>query len=196
MKHLLPAVALGLLMAGAAACRQDMQDQPKLEPLEGSAFFDDGRAARPIPPHTIARGQLVTDELMATGKRGGKFVDVFPAAVSRETVNRGEDRYNIYCTPCHDRTGNGRGMIVQRGFPRAASFHEQRLRDAPPGYLFNAITVGFGRMPSYAAQIPVADRWAIVAYVRVLQLSQGATLADVEPAKRALLEAQSGNARE
>jgi mono/diheme cytochrome c family protein len=192
----LQALVLGVLLLSGLGCRRDMQDQPRLEPFEGSTFFDDGRAARPIPPHTIARGQLVTDELAATGKRAGKFVDVFPSAVTRETIARGEDRYNIYCTPCHDRTGSGRGLVVQRGFPRAASFHESRLREAPPGYLFNAITNGFGVMPSYAGQIPLADRWAIVAYVRVLQLSQGATLADVEPAKRLLLEAQAGATRE
>ena len=185
-------VVVACAAVAASACRRDMQDQPKLKPLKHSSFFDDGRAARPIPPHTIARGQLVDDELYLTGKHAGQFVDLFPAPITREMIDRGQQRYGIYCTPCHDRTGSGRGMIVQRGFPRAASFHEKRLREAPQGYIFNTITNGFGVMPSYATQIPVADRWAIVAYVRVLQLSQNATLADVEPAKRALLEAQPG----
>lgn len=193
------ALSLALLcvaVLGTAACRRDMQDQPKIRPGRHSEFFEDGRGGRPIPAHTIARGQIVDDELYFTGKQNGQFVDVFPAPVTRDMVDRGQQRYDIYCTPCHDRTGGGRGMIVQRGFPRAASLHDQRLRDAPPGYLFNTITNGFGVMPSYATQIPVADRWAIVAYIRVLQLSQNAGLADVEPGKRALLEAQPGNERE
>lgn len=189
-------VLISAAVLGTGACRRDMHDQPKLEPLEQSSFFDDGRASRPIPPHTIARGQLTGDEFYSTGKTNGRFVDAFPAEVTREMLERGEQRYNIYCTPCHDRTGTGRGMIVQRGFPRAPSFHDKRLREAPPGYIFNAITNGFGVMPSYATQIPVDDRWAIVSYIRALQLSQSATLADVEPAKRQLLEAQPGKERE
>ena len=183
------------LAAATSACRQDMHDQPKYEPLEGSAFFADHRAARPIPPDTVARGQLNLDEHYFTGKVAGRFADTFPMPVTRAVLERGHERYDIFCSPCHDRTGSGRGMIVQRGFPRAASYHEQRLRDAPPGYFFNAMTNGFGVMPSYATQVPVDDRWAIAAYIRALQLSQHASLEDVEPLKRALLS-QSGDVRE
>jgi mono/diheme cytochrome c family protein len=165
-----------------------MHDQPKLEPLEGSPLFADGRAARPIPAGTVARGQLVEDPYYFAGKAGAKFAEAFPMPVSRALLERGRERYDIFCSPCHDRTGSGRGMIVQRGYPRATSYHEDRLRKAPPGYFFNAITAGFGVMPSYAKQIPPDDRWAIVAYIRALQLSQHASLEDVEPAKRALLE--------
>jgi mono/diheme cytochrome c family protein len=172
-----------------------MHDQPKYQPLEGSQFFADQRASRPVPPDTVARGQLNVDEQFYTGKVGGKFADTFPMTVTRAMLDRGRERYEIYCSPCHDRTGSGRGMIVQRGFPRAASYHEPRLREAPPGYFFNAMTNGFGVMPSYATQIPADDRWAIVAYIRALQLSQHASLDDVEPLKRALLS-QSGDVHE
>jgi mono/diheme cytochrome c family protein len=176
--------------AWAPACRQDMHDQAKYEPMERSGLFADQRAARPVPAGTVARGQLQVDEHYFTGKVGGRLAETFPAPVTRETLARGQERYDIFCSPCHDRTGSGRGMIVQRGFPRAASFHEKRLRESPPGHFFNAVTNGFGVMPSYRTQIPVDDRWAIVAYIRALQLSQHAALDDVEPLKRALLEEQ------
>jgi mono/diheme cytochrome c family protein len=186
-----PVAAVALAAAAlVAACRQDMHDQPKYEPMERSELFPDQRAARPLPEGTIARGQLELDEHYFTGKVGGKLVETFPAPVTADTVARGRERYDIYCSPCHDRTGTGRGMIVQRGFPKPASFHEERLREAPAGHFFNAMTNGFGVMPRYATQIPVQDRWAIVAYIRALQLSQHALLDDVEPLKRALLQEQ------
>ncbi|RMD85940.1 MAG: cytochrome c [Candidatus Dadabacteria bacterium] len=186
-------LAVAALVAASAllgACRQDMHDQPRYEPLEQSRFFSDQRAARPLPEGTVARGDLREDDLLYRGKIGGKFADRFPFPVTREVLERGRERYDIYCSPCHDRTGSGTGMIVRRGYLQPPSFHIERLRKQVPGYFFNAITNGFGKMPSYAMQIPVRDRWAIVAYVRALQLSQHATLADVPPAERVALEAE------
>ena len=180
----------GALLALLAACRQDMHDQPKLEPLEPSRFFDDQRASRPIPPGTVARGHLEADTALYAGVVGGAMVEEFPFAVSHETLARGRERYDIFCSPCHDRTGGGRGMIVQRGFKQPPPLHDARLRDVPAGYLFQVIGNGFGVMPGYAAQVPARDRWAIAAYVRALQLSQHATLADVPEARRAELEKQ------
>ena len=173
-----------------------MHDQPKVEALEPSGFFRDGRSARPLVEGTVARGHLDADVPFHTGTADGGWVHDLPLPLTRPLLVRGRERYDIFCSPCHDRTGSGRGMIVQRGFPRAASYHEQRLRDAPPGYFFNAMTNGFGVMPSYATQIPPEDRWAIVAYIRALQLSQHASLDDVEPLKRTLLEAQGDEGRE
>ncbi len=192
----LTAMLLAALLE-TAGCRQDMHDQPKYEPLEYSSFFDDGRASRPIPAGTVARGQLLADSHYAAGKVDGAFVTTFPRAVDRAMLERGRERYDIYCSPCHDRTGSGDGMIVQRGYQRPPSLHEARLRSAPVGQLFAAISEGFGVMPSYATQIPVDDRWAIVAYIRALQLSQHAELDDVAPGKRALLppEAHRGGER-
>jgi mono/diheme cytochrome c family protein len=165
-------------------CRQDMHDQPKYRPGRASSFFADGRASRPLVADTVARGHLDDDTLLATGKSGDAFADQFPFPVTRAELQRGQERYNIYCSPCHDRTGSGGGMIVLRGYRRPPAFHIDRLRQQPAGYFFDVITRGFGVMPSYAEQIPVHDRWAIVAYVRALQLSQHATLDDVPPAER------------
>jgi Cytochrome C oxidase, cbb3-type, subunit III len=172
-----------------ASCRQDMHDQPKHEPLEASPFFMDGRASRPLVPGTVARGQLREDTHLYEGKIGSKPAETFPFRVTLQVLQRGQDRYNIYCTPCHDRIGNGEGMVVRRGFRRPPSYHIDRLRQAPPGYFYDVITNGFGAMQDYAAQIPVRDRWAIVAYVRALQLSQNAALSDVPEAERRTLQA-------
>ncbi len=180
-------LAAGALVLLAAGCRQDMHDQPKYQPLEASAFFADGRASRPRIPGTVARGRRDDDALLVSGKQDGKLAEVFPAPVTKAVLDRGHQRFDVYCSPCHDRTGSGRGMIVMRGYKQPASFHEERLRTSAPGYFFDVITNGFGVMPSYAAQIPVADRWAIAAYVRALQLSQHATLADVPEAERQAL---------
>ena len=180
-----------LLLATAVllgACRRDMQEQPKYKPLRASAFFDDGRASRPLVPDTVARGHLETSTVERTGKVGADWVREAPVPRTLAVLARGHERYDIYCAPCHDRVGTGGGMIVLRGFRRPPSFHSERLRQAPDGYLFDVITHGFGVMPSYAAQVPVADRWAIVRYLRALQRSQWATLADVPPAERARLE--------
>ncbi|MBI2833361.1 MAG: cytochrome c [Acidobacteria bacterium] len=167
-----------------------MQDQPKYEPLEQSDFFADGRAARPIIDGTVARGHLNDDEVLYTGKDGGAPVEAFPVAISHETLERGRERFDIYCAPCHDRLGNGDGMIVRRGYRRPPSLHVDRLRAAPPGHFFDVMTNGFGAMPDYRHQISVPDRWAIVAYIRALQLSQRATIADVPAGRRRELERQ------
>jgi len=190
IRHPLSAISVVLLLSGAG-CRQDMHDQPKYKPLKASKFFADGRGSRPLVPGTVARGHLDDDVLLYTGKTDNGFATTFPGPVTAATLARGEERYNIYCTPCHDRVGGGNGMIVQRGYRRPPSFHIDRLREAPPGYFFDVISHGFGVMPSYAEQVPVTDRWAIVAYVRALQLSQHATLADVPPAEQSRLTANA-----
>jgi len=169
------------------ACRQDMHDQPRYEPLEKSAFFEDGRSARPFVEGTVARGQLRLDDHFYTGKVNGELVTTLPFAATQEVLARGQERYNIFCSPCHDRVGNGTGMIVQRGFRQPPSFHIDRLRQAPAGHFFDVMTNGFGTMYSYADRIAPKDRWAIVAYIRALQLSQNATLEDVPAAERSKL---------
>ncbi|MDZ7289037.1 MAG: cytochrome c [candidate division KSB1 bacterium] len=168
-----------------------MHNQPKYKPLRGSNTFEDGRSARPLVEGTVARGHLRTDEDFYTGKINGEFVTALPFAVTKDSLKgilvRGQERYDIYCSPCHDRVGTGRGMIVQRGFRQPPSFHIDRLRQAPVGYFFDVITNGFGAMYSYADRIPARDRWAISAYIRALQLSQNATLHDVPAAERSKL---------
>lgn len=182
-------VALLALAPVAAACRMDMHDQPKYQPYEKSTFFPDQRAARPVIDGTVARGHLNEDRWFYEGRGpANETVAELPSPVTAEALRHGRERYDIYCSPCHDRTGSGNGMIVQRGYIKPTSFHDDRLRSAPVGHFFNAMTNGFGVMPSYAAQIPPADRWAIVAYVRALQLSQNATQADVPPDAQAKLD--------
>lgn len=171
------------LLVSLAACRQDMHDQPRYEPLEASAFFEDGRSARQPVTGTVARGQLQADTHFYTGRVNGEPVTTFPFQITQEVLKRGQERYNIFCSPCHDRVGNGEGMVVRRGFRRPPSFHIDRLREAPVGHFFDVITNGFGAMYDYAARIPPRDRWAIIAYIRALQFSQRATLADVPEAE-------------
>jgi len=182
--------ALSALLAAAAAagCRQDMHDQPRYEPFEASDFFDDGRSARPLVVGTVARGFLNEDQHLHRGRIGGELADRFPFAVDRTVLERGRERYGIFCAPCHDAAGNGNGVIVQRGFKHPPSFHIQRLREAPPGWFFEVITKGYGAMYDYADRVPPADRWAITAYVRALQRSAHASLADVPQAQRDELE--------
>jgi len=175
------AAAFAMLAGG---CRLDMHVQPKYKPYAATAFFDDGRSERPPVPGTVARGHLRLDELLYTGKENGVTADKFPFEITRADLERGRERYNVYCSPCHDYTGSGRGMIVQRGFPPPSSFHIDRLRAAPAGYFFDAITNGFGSMYSYAARVEPEDRWRITAYVRALQLSRQATIQDVPSGKR------------
>lgn len=195
-----------LLLLTAAGCRRDMQDQPKIKPLRGTTFFRDGLGSRQPIQGTIPRGYLRSDTELFTGKRTGAQgatatpapqqttgaagsqtntypddIDTFPLPVTSEVVQRGRERYDIFCSVCHGMTGNGDGMIVRRGFRRAASFNDDRLRQAPVGHFFDAITNGWGAMPSYAAQIPVQDRWAIVAYIRALQVSQQNPAAGTSP---------------
>jgi len=166
----------GLSLAG---CRQDMHDQPRFKPLAQSDFYSDLRSARPPVEGTVARGQLHEDSYLYTGKVGNSPGDYMPFPVTEEVLSRGRERFDIYCAPCHSRLGDGNGMIVQRGFRTPPSYHTERLRKAPLGYFFDVMTNGFGAMPEYASQIPPRDRWTIVAYIRALQLSQGATNADV-----------------
>jgi len=182
------AAAVFLAMA-SVACRQDMHDQPRFIPLRPSGFFDDGRSERPLIEGTVARGHLNDDTVFYTGKGpDGKPVDTFPFPVTKEVVERGQQRFNVYCSPCHDRTGNGNGMVPQRGFRHPPSYHTDFLRQVPNGFIFDIITNGFGAMQDYSAQVPPRDRWAIVAYIRALQLSENATINDVPPDQRANLE--------
>jgi len=194
-----------------ASCRMDMHDQPKMKPYRSSTFFSDGLSTRPRVEGTIPRGFLMTDSEYFTGKKLGRGsatpgsspapvaaapggvapigaaaypddVEVFPIPVTKELVHRGKERYEIFCSACHGYTGNGDGMIVRRGFRRAAAFNDDRLRQAPVGHFFDAITNGWGAMPSYAAQVPVQDRWAIIAYIRALQLKHEDQQSQVSPA--------------
>ena len=184
-KKLLTALALTAVMV--VGCRQDMHDQPKVRPYRESQFFPDGLSARPVVPGTVARGQLREDDALYLGKVGGKPVEQFPFAIDRATIERGRDRYDIYCSPCHDRVGNGQGVVVRRGYRRPPSFHADRLRLAPVGYYYEVITNGFGVMPGYASQVPVHDRWAIIAYLRALQLSQHVAVATLPKADADIL---------
>ena len=179
-------LAAGLLAAG---CRQDMHDQPKYKPFAKSDFFADRRSARPLVDGTIARGHLRDDAVLYTGKAAGKPVDAFPVAVTAAVMARGQERFDIFCSPCHGRTGAGDGMIVRRGYRKPPTFHQDRLRQAAPGYTFDVITNGFGAMPDYAQQIPVGDRWAIVAYIKALQRSQNAAVGSVPAEARTALDA-------
>jgi hypothetical protein len=188
------AVAAVLLAAAIVGCRQEMYDQPRYKPLGKSDFFSDHREARPLPPGTVARGHLAADTALYEGKVGGQLITRFPLPVTSELLARGHQRYDIFCAPCHDRTGSGTGMVVRRGYRPPPSFHIDRLRDAPVGHFFDVMTNGFGAMPDYRAQIDVGDRWAIVAYLRALQLSQHATLSDVPQGERVNLEAQAPKA--
>ncbi|MCA1584005.1 MAG: cytochrome c [Acidobacteria bacterium] len=176
-----------LVIAAAGGCRQDMHDAPRYEAYEASATFSDGRASRAAPIGTVARGWLREDEAVYTGKVNGEFVEAFPFAISHDDLVRGRERFNVYCTPCHGRLGDGNGMVVQRGLRQAASYHQERLRAERVGYFFDVITNGFGAMQGYAEQVPVHDRWRIIAYLRALQLAQNATVADVPADRRSEL---------
>ena len=178
-----------LLCLAAAGCRQDMHDAPRYEPLEASMFFGDGRGSRMLVANTVPRGALRQDEHLYAGKIDGQLADVFPMPVTADVMARGRERFNVFCSPCHGRTGQGNGMVVQRGFRAPPSFHDERLRTAPAGYFFDVMTHGFGAMSDYAAQVPVADRWAIAAYIRALQFSQRATVDDVPADRRGALDA-------
>jgi mono/diheme cytochrome c family protein len=170
------AMAATLVLAG---CRQDMQDQPKFFPQRGTDFYADGRSVRPQVANTVARNQLHEDGYFYTGMNAGKEGDALPFPVTMQVLERGQERYNVYCTPCHSRVGNGGGMIVQRGYSPAGDLTGDRLSAAPLGHYFNVMTNGYGDMPDYAAQLTPADRWAVAAYLRALQLSQNAKRSDV-----------------
>jgi len=177
------ALLLTMLLAAitlSSACRLDMHVQPRQNPLSRSDFYADQRSARPPVEGTVARGQLHADTYFYTGKIGNNPGDVMPFPVTKQVLERGRERFNIFCAPCHSRVGDGNGIVPSRGFPRMPpSYHVARLQKAPLGYFFDVITNGFGIMPDYASQIPPKDRWDIVAYIRALQLSQNATMADV-----------------
>lgn len=176
-------VALALTLVAAAGCRQDMHDAPRYDPLEASDLFLDGSSARPLVAGTVARGWLHEDAHLYAGKGpDGQPATTFPFAITHEDLNRGQERFNVFCAPCHGRTGVGNGMVVQRGYRQAQSIHIDRLKLAPVGYFFDVITNGFGVMPDYRSQIPVEDRWKIIAYVRALQLSHEGTTADMPAA--------------
>ena len=182
-------LTFGLLLASVtlfSACRLDMHVQPKQNPLSRSDFFTDQRSERPPVEGTVARGQLHEDTYFYTGKLGNTPGDYSPFPVTKEVLERGRERYNIYCSPCHSLLGDGNGFVPSRGFAhKPPSYHIPRLQKAPLGYFYDVITNGFGIMPDYASQIPPEDRWKIVAYIRALQLSQNATRADV-PAGQAI----------
>ncbi len=160
--------------AGCDYLRQDMANQPKNRPLTPSSFFEDGRSERPLVENTVERGSLANDALFVP-----KDSNSFPLPVDLALLERGEERYKIFCSPCHGLQGDGNGMVVMRGMKRPPSYHQDRLRQAPNGYFYDNITNGFGQMMGYSAQIPPRDRWAIIAYVRALQLSRNAKVSDL-----------------
>jgi mono/diheme cytochrome c family protein len=160
------------LLALSTACRQDMHNQPRYKPFAATEFFGDGRSERPAIEDTVARGQLHVDQARYTGKLNGKDIEFFPIQITQADLTRGHERFNIYCSPCHGRLGDGHGMIPTRGLRQPPSYHDERLRNAPVGHFFDVMTNGYGAMYSYASRVAVDDRWRIAAYIRTLQLSQ------------------------
>lgn len=182
---ILIAVAALVSAMALSACRLDMHVQPRENPLSRNDFYPDQRSARPLVEGTVARGDLRADSYFYTGKVGSALGEEMPFPVTRDVLDRGRERFNIYCAPCHSRVGDGNGFVPSRGFSRKPpSFHIERLKKAPVGYFFDVITNGFGIMPDYGSQIAPQDRWNIIAYVRALQLSQNATMADVPPGQK------------
>jgi mono/diheme cytochrome c family protein len=179
-------VVIMIALTGSA-CRQDMHDQPKYTPLRSTAFFGDVRSARPLVAGTVARGQLHEDPFLETGKIGSADATIFPFAVDAAVMARGRERFEIFCTPCHGRTGTGDGMVVRRGYRRPPTYHDDRLRNTPIGHFVDVMANGFGAMPDYSDEVGARDRWAIAAYIRALQLSQHAQLADVPERERGAL---------
>jgi mono/diheme cytochrome c family protein len=181
---------LSLALFGIVGCNTDMWRQPKQVPLGDSKFYADGQASRPLIPGTIPVGHLREDGAFFTGVKDGKWIDKIPVAVTKELLLRGQERYEIYCTPCHGATGNGQGMIAMRGYTLkrpVGNYHTDRLRKMPVGHFYDVITNGYGAMYSYASRVEPQDRWAIVAYVRALQLSQYAKPEDAAPEERTKL---------
>lgn len=180
-------VACALMLQILAGCVQKMADQPREDTFETSTFFADGMGARQPVAGTVARGSL-EDEVVLTGRRDGQTVREFPLELNEEVLSRGRNRFEIFCTPCHGRVGDGRGMVVKRGFPAPPTYHSERLREAPIGHLFDVVSNGLGRMPRFSDRISPNDRWAIAAYVRALQLSQHAELQDLPPEDRTRIQ--------
>ncbi len=174
--------AMLCVLAGGCQIRQDMADQPKNTPLSPSPFFADGRSERPLIENTVARGSIADEDLFVA-----KESNAFPLPLTPELLKRGQERYKIFCTPCHGIQGDGNGMVSMRGMKHPPTFQEPRLRQVPNGYLYDVVTNGFGAMLSYSAQIPPSDRWAIIAYVRALQLSRNAPASELPPDVRAKL---------
>lgn len=187
---ILCAAALVSACSGCEHLVQDMATQPKNRPLSPSSFFEDGRSERPPVENTVARGSIADDDLIVPRDSNN-----FPVPVNRDLLDRGEERYKIFCTPCHGLQGDGNGMISMRGMKHPPSFHQDRLRQAPNGYFYDNITNGFGAMYGYSAQIPPRDRWAIIAYVRALQLSRNAKAADLPTGLQEKLN-RAGNAKD
>ena len=184
------AASAALCLVFAAGCRylrQDMADQPKNRPLSPSEFFPDGRSERPLVENTVAHGAIAEDELFVP-----KDSDKFPLPVNQELLERGEERYRIFCTPCHGLQGDGNGMVAVRGMKHPPTYHQDRLRQVPNGYIYDVITNGFGQMLGYSAQVPPRDRWAIIAYLRALQLSRNAKAADLPAELREKLKQSGG----
>lgn len=167
-----------------AGCHSDMYDQPRGKPLAESRFFENGQVARPRVEGTVQHDEAPVDELLHTGKVGGQLSDTFPFRVTKDVVDRGRERYNIYCSPCHGFLGDGKGMIVLRGFPAPPSFHSDTMRTKVAGHYVNVITNGIGRMFPYGDRVAPNDRWAITAYIRALQLSQHAAVRDLSETQR------------
>jgi mono/diheme cytochrome c family protein len=182
-------ILLAPIVIGLAGCgntlRQDMANQPRQNPLSPSDFFPDGRSERPVVENTVVRGAVADDALFVP-----KDSNAFPLQVNMELLDRGQERYAIFCSPCHGLQGDGNGMVAMRGMKHPPSYHQDRLRHEPNGYFYDVITNGFGAMYSYSAQIPPRDRWAIVAYLRALQLSRNAHVAELPAGVREKLMAE------
>ncbi|RUL89575.1 c-type cytochrome [Tautonia sociabilis] len=188
-RRITAALALGTaVLSGLAGCRSEMYDQPRYDTFQASAFFPDGLSARPLVAGTVPRGWARQDEHLYYGRVDGALASTFPFEIDRAVIERGQDRFMAFCSPCHGGLGDGNGMIVQRGLPKPPSFHEQRLRDIPVGHIYDVITRGYGAMYSYAHRIKPRDRWAVVAYIRALQLSQNAQVSGLPEADRERLE--------
>ena len=187
-RALLLLVVLLSTLLGTVGCTQDMATQPRYNPLRASTFFGDGRSARPLVAGTVARGYLRADEKLYTGMAGGKPIDAIPFKITRDDLRRGQERFNINCSPCHDRTGYGNGMVPQRGFRHPPSYHIERLRNAPIGYFFDVMTRGFGAMQDVSDRVTPEDRWRIAGYIRALQYSQQANVNDVPAADKPALD--------
>ncbi|HHB90477.1 MAG TPA: cytochrome c [Anaerolineae bacterium] len=181
--------AMVLALVVLSGCTMTMRQQPRVDPYRPAPFFGNERSALPPVEDTVPYGEARLDAFLYTGQVDGQYVEAFPFEITQEDLEYGRQRYEIYCAPCHGFTGNGDGMIVQRGFRAPQSFNQDRLREAAPGYFFYAITNGFGAMPSYANRIPVRDRWLIIAYIKALQLSQHAPVEQLPPEDVAKLEA-------
>ncbi len=172
-------VFLGVLLLTLTGCGRNMYEQARFEEDEPSAFFADGTSSQPLPDGVVSRSRGSIDEVFFTGQDANGLLAEPPLEITQEVLERGQERYNIYCSPCHNYSGDGQGMIVQKGFVQPASFHEERLQASPVGYFFNVITNGYGRMYSYGSRVPPEDRWAIASYIKALQYSQTAPVADL-----------------